>query len=172
MSQATDLLQKILQLEEHKGFQDTAVSGGMTAYVENWARQARAHDPLAEEMIEAIRGTLAPYTEQGRSSREVRLRRAQDLLGRLAAGERARPADEPGAEAEPAKKRPARRPAPTVSPLTMASGSPVRTRPSVAAASAAAAPVVLSPAPAPISAEAARSAHRKAPSLENPILVV
>jgi ATP-dependent DNA helicase RecG len=172
MSQATDLLQKILQLEEHKGFQDTAVSGGLTAYIETWARQARAHDPLAEEMIEAIRGTLAPYSAQGRSSREVRLRRTQDLLGRLAAGERARPPDEPGAEAEPAKKRPARRPAPPVSPLTMATGSPVRTRPSVATASAAAAPAALSPAPAPISAEAARSAHRKAPSLENPILVV
>src|SRR5690242_4225503 len=174
MSQATDLLQKILQLEEHKGFQDTAVSGGMTGYIENWARQARAHDPLAEEMIEAIRGTLAPYTEQGRSSREVRLRRAQDLLGRLAAGERARPDDEPGADAapEPAKKRPARRAAPTVSPLTMATGSPIRTRPSVATASAPAAAAPAAPAPAPVTADAARSAHRRAPSLENPIMVV
>ena len=81
------ILAKILQLEEHKGFQDTAVGGGMAAYAESWASAgARPHDPLAEELIEAIRGTLAPYTSKAAAAAKLRLRRAHDLLGRLAAG--------------------------------------------------------------------------------------
>ena len=119
MSQATEILQKILELEEHKGFQDSAVGGGLTAFAERWAAQARARQPLADGLIDAIRDTLLPYTEQGRSSREVRLRRALDLLGRLAAGETAAPADEPAADAP---KRKPRKAAPTVSPLSMAVG--------------------------------------------------
>ncbi|MDQ2807118.1 MAG: ATP-dependent DNA helicase RecG [Chloroflexota bacterium] len=119
MSQATDILQKILELEEHKGFLDSAVGGGLTAFAERWAAQARARQPLADGLIDAIRDTLLPYTEQGRSSREVRLRRALDLLGRLAAGEAAAPTDEPTPDAP---KRKPRKAVPTVSPLSMAVG--------------------------------------------------
>ena len=36
-----DILQKILQLEEHKGFQDTAMSGGLGTYAGRWAELAR-----------------------------------------------------------------------------------------------------------------------------------
>src|SRR4051812_44569603 len=121
MSQATDILQKILQLEEHKGFQDTAVTGGLTGYADRWAAQARARQPGAEPLINAIRDTLLPYSEQGRSSREVRLRRALDLLGRLAAGDVEEPDDGTGgATEEAAPKKRTRRATPTVSPLTMA----------------------------------------------------
>lgn len=164
MSQATDILQKILQLEEHKGFQDSAVGGGLAAYADRWAAQARARQPLAAPLIDTIRDTLQPYGEQTRSSREVRLRRALDLLARLDAGEQELPPDEAGAL--PDRKRPTRRAAPTVSPLMMAAGSAARARAENGGASA-------PPAPLPaISAEAARSAHRRAPSLDSPVTVV
>ncbi|MDQ6739572.1 MAG: hypothetical protein M3021_04175, partial [Actinomycetota bacterium] len=195
MSQATDVLQKILQLEEHKGFQDSAVSGGLAAYAERWAAQARARQPAANGMIDAIRDILLPYSEQGRSSREVRLRRAVDLLARLAAGEGDAPADEaadPAAEADK-KKRP-RRAAPTISPLSMAVGArPERSSVQQPALNGASPTVGQSSAldgqPAetmqhatrntqhatadlPQSADAARSAHRRLPSLDSPITVV
>ena len=140
MSQATDILQKILELEEHKGFLDSAVGGGLTAFAERWAAQARARQPLADELINAIRDTLLPYTEQGRSSREVRLRRALDLVGRLAAGATDAPTDDP-APAVP--KRKPRKSVPTVSPLSMAVGG-------TASARAAAAPT---PRPPPLKGE-------------------
>ncbi|MGI8587286.1 MAG: ATP-dependent DNA helicase RecG [Chloroflexia bacterium] len=166
MSQATDILQKILQLEEHKGLLDTAMSGGLSAYAERWAAQAKVRQPLAEGLIETIRTTLEPYSEQGRSSREMRLRRAADLLARLQSGETEAPPDETGEP--PAKKRPARRAAPTVSPLSMAAGSTSAARPA-AATNGSTSP---STPAAPVSADAARAAHRRAPSLDSPIMVV
>ena len=170
MSQATDVLQKILQLEEHKGFQDSAVSGGLTAYAERWAVQARARQPAAEALIDTIRETLGPYSEQGRSNREVRLRRAWDLLSRLEAGDSAPPPDEAetNGTADAPKKRAVRRTAPTISPLTMAAGTTAHARPATNGHT----PPPAAPPPAPVSADAARSAHRRLPSLDSPITVI
>jgi ATP-dependent DNA helicase RecG len=171
MSQAGDILQRILQLEEHKGFQDTAMAGGLSAYADQWAAQARARRPAAAGLVNAIRDTLAPYSEQTRSSRETRLRRTLDLLAAFEAGETEPPADAV-AEAEP-KKRAPRRAAPAPAPLTMAAGG----RPTRDGASAASGVTLLAPAAEPeprpfITADAARSAHRRAPSLDSPIMVV
>jgi RecG-like helicase len=205
MSQATDILQKILQLEEHKGFLDTAVTGGLIAYAERWADQARARQPQAEDLINAIRDTLIPYTEQGRSNREVRLRRATDLLALLEAGELSPPPDETAA----APRRKPRKAAPTVSPLSMAAGTPVVNRPAPVGSDGGSGgrgadgaevsgsryvPAALlrdqaagngvgnlihnsidipqSALRPPQSADVARSAHRRAPSLDSSIMVV
>src|SRR5689334_20555301 len=127
MSTAADILQKILQLEEHKGFLDSAMSGGLGAYADRWAGQARTQRPGAAPLIDSIRDTLASYAELSRPGREVRLRRAQDLLGRLAAGETAAPDDD---EALPAAKpRRARRMVAAPAPLSMAVGTPERIPP-------------------------------------------
>src|SRR5690348_17285484 len=163
MSQASDVLQKILQLEEHKGFLDSAVGGGLGAYADRWATQARVRMPAAEPLIGAIRDILAPYGELSRPGREVRLRRALDLLERLATGETAAPDGEEVAEAKPRNRRRAAAPA----PLSMAVGATVRTN--AAPIGAPAAPPAPAPDPAPRPVYNPKSKTQNPKSLDEPV---
>ncbi len=158
MAIASDILQKILQLEEHKGFLDTAMAGGLGPYAARWADQARAQRPAAADLIDAIRDTLAPYTEMSRPGREVRLRRALDLLGRLGAGDTAVP--EGDAAPDDPKPRKPRRAAPAPAPLSMA----------VAAAPAPVATATTAVQPRPVTY--AKTTGRKPQSLDEPVTML
>ena len=56
-----DALGKILALEEHKGFSDTAVSGGIRRFVERWERELREY--LGDDPALATRLIDQPYQE-------------------------------------------------------------------------------------------------------------
>ncbi len=56
-----DALGKILALEEHKGFSDTAVSGGIRRFVERWERELREY--LGDDPALAARLIDQPYRE-------------------------------------------------------------------------------------------------------------
>ena len=65
-----EAFQKILALEEHKGFADNAVSGGIRRFIERWEAELRAY--LGDDPGRAARLITAPYglaQRPGRSGR-------------------------------------------------------------------------------------------------------
>ena len=56
-----EAFQKILALEEHKGFADNAVSGGIRRFIERWESELRAY--LGDDPDRAARLISAPYRE-------------------------------------------------------------------------------------------------------------
>ncbi|MBX6341819.1 MAG: DNA helicase RecG, partial [Thermomicrobiaceae bacterium] len=86
------LLEKVLALEERKGFQDTAVAGGLERFA---ARQLAGLDgPLA-----SARGLLAGYGRLDPAARADRVARVRALLDGRSASARAPLADRPAAPA-------------------------------------------------------------------------
>ena len=56
-------LQKILALEEHKGFEDNAVSGGIRRFIERWETELREHSGPHDPDRIATQLVSAPYRE-------------------------------------------------------------------------------------------------------------
>ncbi|MDI3339024.1 MAG: ATP-dependent DNA helicase RecG [Sphaerobacter sp.] len=69
------LLSKILALEARKGYQDTAVTGGLAAFIAAHARAGRADGPLAE-----LARLFADYHQLSPDQRRARVAQAERLL--------------------------------------------------------------------------------------------
>ena len=89
MPSALETLVKILKLEREKSFQNTAVSGGLSAYSANWSAQAhgQARKPEHHALVDEISGIMLRYDsiedpDQRRSSVEYMLGR---ITGRVPA---------------------------------------------------------------------------------------
>ena len=74
------VFKNILRLEEHKGFTDAAVSGGLEAFAQRWAEQLVASEREAKAISEAITTSLRSYGSIPTSDRPQSITRANELL--------------------------------------------------------------------------------------------
>jgi ATP-dependent DNA helicase RecG len=89
----TNVFHNILRLEEHKGFTDTAVQGGLAAFARRWAEQLTEREREAGPVAHAISAILQDYAGADFQSRTAAVARVADLLSRFEQGEREPPAD-------------------------------------------------------------------------------
>ncbi len=76
----TNVFRNILRLEEHKGFTDTAVAGGLEAFARHWADQIVESERGAKAMTQAIAGVLTGYSASVPAARDAAVKRVNDLL--------------------------------------------------------------------------------------------
>lgn len=76
----TNVFRNILRLEEHKGFTDAAVAGGLEAFARRWAEQVAESERGAKAMAEAIAGAFAGYSACAPAARDGAVKRGSDLL--------------------------------------------------------------------------------------------
>ncbi len=96
MTIPTNVFRNILRLEEHKGFADAAVTGGLEAFARRWAEQMVEGDRQAGPMPAAIAAMLAGYAEAGLPKREEAVRQACELLRLFDEGVRTAPGAQNG----------------------------------------------------------------------------
>ncbi|MEO8288860.1 MAG: ATP-dependent DNA helicase RecG [Chloroflexota bacterium] len=89
----TNVFKNILRLEEHKGFTDAAVQGGLSAFASRWAAQISDHEREARPIAEAIAGTLDSYATTDPGARGTAVRQANELLSLFERGVRDVPAE-------------------------------------------------------------------------------
>ena len=81
-----NVFQNILRLEEHKGFTDAAVAGGLEAFARRWADSTAQADRSAKGMAEAIAVAFDGYAQVDAVAREAIVRHAAELLNGFQAG--------------------------------------------------------------------------------------
>src|SRR5690348_4634045 len=86
------VFRNILRLEEHKGFTDAAVHGGLEAFARRWADQMASHEREAGSMSAAITGTLNSYGFLGVEERRAAVQTVGELLSLFERGVRDVPA--------------------------------------------------------------------------------
>ena len=74
------VFQNILRLEEHKGFADTAVAGGLEAFARRWANEVGRSDRSSKGLAEDIAKALGDYASADGSTRLKAVHRAAELL--------------------------------------------------------------------------------------------
>jgi ATP-dependent DNA helicase RecG len=89
----TNVFRNILRLEEHKGFTDSAVQGGLAAFARRWAEQLTATEREAGPVAGAISTLLAEYGSADVQARGAAVARVTDLLGQFEKGVREAPPD-------------------------------------------------------------------------------
>src|ERR687893_403046 len=87
----TNVFKNILRLEEHKGFTDSAVQGGLEAFARRWAEQVAASERAARPMADAIADTFLNYGVIEATGRESVVRTANELLALFDEGVRVVP---------------------------------------------------------------------------------
>ncbi len=90
-----NVFQNILRLEEHKGFGDTAVAGGLEAFARRWADQVGQADRSAKSIAQTIVGVFNSYSFAASEARQDAVRQAVDLLKNYERGVRDVPAPGP-----------------------------------------------------------------------------
>jgi ATP-dependent DNA helicase RecG len=75
-----NVFQNILRLEEHKGFSDTAVAGGLEAFARRWAEQVVQSDRSGKAIAQAVVGALNSYSLAASDARREAVRHAAELL--------------------------------------------------------------------------------------------
>lgn len=85
------IFRNILRLEEHKGFTDAAVAGGIEAFARRWAEQIVGSERAAKAMSEAIAGAFSGYGRATPQDRQAATTRAGELLTLFERGVRAVP---------------------------------------------------------------------------------
>jgi ATP-dependent DNA helicase RecG len=122
MPSALEKLVKILKLEREQGYKNTAVIGGLGAYCDNWAAEARSQAKRPEHMplVDELTGMLRDY--EALAGRNERHRAIATMLERITTGFQPRRAPQPEGEAavsaeqaegrppEPREPRPPREP--------------------------------------------------------------
>jgi ATP-dependent DNA helicase RecG len=88
------VFRNILRLEEHKGFQDAAVAGGLEAFASRWAEQIVQTERAAKAMSQAIAGAFQGYSHADPDKRQAAVQRAGEMLSLFERGVR----DVPGAK--------------------------------------------------------------------------
>ena len=83
MPSALETLVKILKLEQDTGFKNTAVMGGLEAYLPNWVRDAHdeAKTPKQHALIEELGKVMADYPQQ--RGIHKRQKTVKYMLGRI-----------------------------------------------------------------------------------------
>lgn len=81
-----NVFQNILRLEEHKGYTDAAVSGGLEAFARNWADHLMRTDRSAKGFASSVASTFAGYKLAPQGEREAAVRKAVALLKDYEAG--------------------------------------------------------------------------------------
>jgi ATP-dependent DNA helicase RecG len=84
----TTVFRNILRLEEHKGFTDAAVQGGLEVFARRWADQMAAHERAAGAMSAAITGVLNSYGFLDVDARRTAVQTVSDLLALFERGVR------------------------------------------------------------------------------------
>lgn len=74
------VFQNILRLEEHKGFADTAVAGGLEAFARRWANEVGRSDHSSKALAENIARVLGSYSSADSSARSAAVQRVAELL--------------------------------------------------------------------------------------------
>src|SRR3954468_15944045 len=74
------VFQNILRLEEHKGFADTAVAGGLEAFARRWANEVGRSDRSSKGLAEDIAKALGDYASVDGNARLRAVHRAVELL--------------------------------------------------------------------------------------------
>jgi ATP-dependent DNA helicase RecG len=87
------VFRNILRLEEHKGFTDAAVQGGLEAFARRWADQIATQDRAGGTMPAAITGALNSYGFLGLDERRAAVHTVGELLALFERGVRDVPAD-------------------------------------------------------------------------------
>lgn len=82
----TTAFKNILRLEEHKGFTDAAVQGGLEAFARRWAEQMQAQERNALPIAQAIVAHFSSYAFTDAGSRSAAVRQATELLSLLERG--------------------------------------------------------------------------------------
>ena len=106
MPSALEKLVKILKLEREQGYKNTAVIGGLGAYVNNWSHEARAQAKWPEQLplIDELSASLRQY--EGLEGRNDRHLAVSNMLDRITAGMQPRHArGDAATSAEPAQRR-------------------------------------------------------------------
>ncbi|HET9495044.1 MAG TPA: hypothetical protein VFR15_12505, partial [Chloroflexia bacterium] len=89
----TNVFRNILRLEEHKGFTDSAVQGGLAAFARRWAEQLTEKEREAGPVAHAISALLQDYGTADFQARGAAVARVVDMLARYEKGEREAPPD-------------------------------------------------------------------------------
>jgi ATP-dependent DNA helicase RecG len=87
-----NIFKNILRLEEHKGYTDAAVQGGLESFARRWAEQIGQHEREAGPIAQAIAGTLGGYSSYDAVARSEAVGRASALLAMFERGVRDVPA--------------------------------------------------------------------------------
>lgn len=87
----TNVLKNILRLEEHKGFIDSAVSGGIEAFASRWAEQIAHSERAAGPIAEAISGAFGGYSAADAEARRKAVQQATEILSMFERGVRELP---------------------------------------------------------------------------------
>jgi ATP-dependent DNA helicase RecG len=87
----TNVFRNILRLEEHKGYTDSAVQGGLAAFARRWAEQLTAKEREAGPLAGAISKLLDDYASADFRARGVAITRVVDLLAQFDKGSREAP---------------------------------------------------------------------------------
>ena len=82
------VFRNILRLEEHKGYTDTAVSGGLEAFARRWADQLVSTERHARPMAEAIASMFGGYSRLMPEARRDVVQRAAELVALFERGVR------------------------------------------------------------------------------------
>jgi ATP-dependent DNA helicase RecG len=82
------VFKNILRLEEHKGYADAAVQGGIEAFARRWAEQMAQSERAAKGMADAIAGALAGYAVASQDGRAHAVAKAGELLSLFERGVR------------------------------------------------------------------------------------
>jgi ATP-dependent DNA helicase RecG len=89
----TNVFRNILRLEEHKGFTDSAVQGGLAAFARRWADQLTEKERDAGPLAHAVSAILEDYAKVDFQARSAAIVRVTDLLAQFEKGEREAPPD-------------------------------------------------------------------------------
>jgi ATP-dependent DNA helicase RecG len=84
----TTVFRNILRLEQSKGFNDAAVSGGLEAFARRWAEQMSQADRSAGNAAARIVDTLSAYSEAAAADRRAAVEEVANMLALLDKGER------------------------------------------------------------------------------------
>jgi ATP-dependent DNA helicase RecG len=101
MPSALEKLIKILKLEREQGYKNNAVIGGLGAYVENWAQEARGQAKWPEQLplIDELSALMREY--EGIEARNDRHRAVGHMLDRITTGMQPRRAPATEGSAQP-----------------------------------------------------------------------
>ena len=80
MTVPISVFKNILRLEEHKGYSDASVSGGLEAFARRWADETARQEREAKPIATAIGRAFEGYALARTPAREQAVRRASELL--------------------------------------------------------------------------------------------
>ncbi|MCS6843415.1 MAG: ATP-dependent DNA helicase RecG [Caldilineales bacterium] len=167
---AIERLRRILKQEEHLGYRNKAVIGGLERLSERWSADAQTEcvTPDQQRLVQRIVAGLVAYSKLStQAERRQAVEALHKLIDQWATVDGAPPAAEPG-EARPLQAEPAEAPAraPQPEPTEACALQPEPAEPPAASTSLATGPAAPPAEPAEARAPAAEPAEARAPAAE------